>query len=188
MSSPPSTPSHSHSTSGREQGSWTWILLVSAAATAFLFWILYFKGTPASGPQWVTGLPALNALLNALCASCLIAGVWNIRRGRRRVHRRFMLSGLVFSVLFLLSYVTYHNYHGDTPFPGQGWIRPVYFVILVSHILLSIVVLPLILATVTYAMRERFPRHRKIARFTFPIWLYVSVTGVLVFLLLRWYS
>lgn len=170
------------------EGVWGWILALSAAAVVFLFWLIYFKGTPTSGPEWVEVLPAVNALLNASCATCLVAGVLQIRRGRRTIHMRFMLSALALSVLFLASYVTYHHFHGDTPFPGEGFVRPLYFFVLVSHILLSIVVLPLVLATVTFALRGRFSRHRRIARFTFPIWLYVSVTGVLVFFLLRAYS
>ena len=87
-----------------------------------------------------------------------------------------------------MSYLTYHHFHGDTPFPGQGWIRPVYFFILISHILLSMAMLPMILGTVIYAFRGRFEVHRRIARFTLPIWLYVSVTGVVVFFFLQAYT
>lgn len=168
--------------------SWGWILLLSSSAAIFLVWLIYFKGAAASGPGWVAGLPAVNALLNASCAACLVAGFVQIRHGRQTVHKRFMLSALALSVLFLVSYVTYHHFHGDTPFPGRGWIRPLYFFVLSSHIVLSIIVLPLVLATVTHALRGRFPSHRRIARVTFPLWLYVSVTGVLVFFLLRAYS
>ena len=99
-----------------------------------------------------------------------------------------MLGAVVFSVLFLTSYIVYHHFHGDTPFPGQGFIRPVYFVILISHIGLSIIALPMVLTTLYYAGTRQFQTHRKIARYTLPIWLYVSVTGVAVFLFLKAYT
>jgi putative membrane protein len=101
---------------------------------------------------------------------------------------RFMLGATTFSALFLVSYITYHYFHGDTKFPGQGWIRPVYFLILISHIGLSMAALPLILATLWYAMRNQFRFHRAVARWTFPVWLYVSVTGVIVYFVLRSYT
>ena len=99
-----------------------------------------------------------------------------------------MLGATAFSALFLVSYVIYHFFHGDTKFPGQGWIRPTYFFILISHIGLSMVALPLILSALWYALRGKFQIHRRIARWTFPIWLYVSVTGVVVYVLLNRYT
>jgi putative membrane protein len=101
---------------------------------------------------------------------------------------RFMLSATVFSALFLVSYITYHYFHGDTRFPGQGWIRPVYFFILITHIGLSTLALPLILGTLWYALRNQFRFHRGVARWTLPVWLYVSVTGVIVYFLLNAYT
>jgi putative membrane protein len=163
------------------------ILLLSAFIATFLIWLIYFKGRIAA-PEWVGYLPSANALFNSLSALCLICGYINIRRGNRVVHMRFMLSAAVFSTLFLLSYVTYHYFHGDTKFPGQGWIRPVYFFILITHIVLSTVALPLILATLWYALRSQFRFHRRVARWTFPVWLYVSVTGVVVYFVLRSYT
>ena len=163
------------------------IIILSGAIASFLVWLIYFKGRTAE-PAWVSSLPACNAVFNSLSALCLICGYIQIRRGNRLVHMRFMLSATVFSALFLASYVTYHFFHGDTRFPGHGWIRPVYFFILISHIMLSMLALPLILATLWYALRNQFRSHRKIARWTFPVWLYISVTGVLVFLLLRIYT
>jgi putative membrane protein len=163
------------------------IVTLSAVIAAFLFWLIYFKGKVA-GPVWVDGLPAAIASFNSLSALCLVMGYINIRRGRRTVHMRFMLTATVSSALFLVSYITYHFYRGDTRFPGHGLIRPVYFFILISHISLSIVALPLILATLWYALRGRFQFHRRIARWTFPIWLYVSVTGVVVYFMLRAYT
>lgn len=163
------------------------ILALSAGIAAFLFWLIYFKGRVAA-PQWVALLPSANAGFNSLSAVCLICGYINIRRGNRVIHMRFMLSATVFSSLFLLSYITYHYFHGDTKFPGQGWIRPLYFSVLISHILLSMVALPLILGTLWYALRNQFRVHRRIARWTFPIWLYISVTGVIVYFMLRNYT
>jgi putative membrane protein len=163
------------------------IAVLSAGIATFLFWLIYFKGKIAA-PGWVAYLPGANAFFNSLSAICLIGGYINIRRRRRETHMRFMLSATVFSSLFLMSYITYHYFHGDTKFPGQGWIRPVYFSILISHILLSVVALPLILATLWYSLRSQFRFHKKVARWTFPIWLYVSVTGVIVYFVLKSYT
>ncbi len=163
------------------------ILALSVAIAAFLVWLIYFKGKVAA-PEWIGYLPAANALFNSLSAVCLVFGYINIRRGHRLTHMRFMLTATVFSALFLVSYITYHYFHGDTKFPGHGWIRPVYFFILISHIGLSVIALPLILGTLWYALRTQFRFHRAIARWTFPIWLYVSVTGVVVFVFLRAYT
>jgi putative membrane protein len=101
---------------------------------------------------------------------------------------RLMLSALLVASVFLASYVVYHHYHGDTPFEGRGAVRPVYFFVLVTHILGSMVALPLVLTTLFFALTRRFERHRRLARFTFPLWLYVSTTGVLVFFLLSRYG
>jgi putative membrane protein len=163
------------------------IMAISAAVAAFLIWLIYFKGR-VEAPEWVLALPAANAVFNSLSAICLVCGYINIRRRRRDVHMRFMLGAVTFSALFLLSYITYHYFHGDTKFPGQGWIRPVYFTLLISHIGLSMVALPLIFATLWYATRAQFKFHRKVSRWTFPIWLYVSVTGVIVYLVLKAYT
>src|SRR5437764_9687107 len=125
------------------------ILALSVIIAGSLIWLIYFKGR-AVGPQWVGELPKANAVFNSLSAICLVLGYFNIRRRNRLVHMRFMLSATVFSSLFLLSYITYHYFHGDTKFPGHGWIRPVYFFILITHIGLSMVALPLILGTLWY--------------------------------------
>jgi putative membrane protein len=162
-------------------------IALSAAIATFLIWLIYFKGKVAA-PDWVSALPAANACLNSLSAMCLILGYINIRRGNRVTHMRFMLTATVFSALFLVSYITYHFFHGDTLFPGRGWIRPVYFFILISHIGLSMIALPFILGTLWLALGNQFQFHRRIARWTFPIWLYVSVTGVIVYVLLKSYA
>jgi putative membrane protein len=160
------------------------IVGLSATIASFLIWLIYFKGRVAA-PEWVLALPAANASFNALSAVCLVLGYVNIRRGNRITHMRFMLSAAFFSALFLASYITYHFFHGDTRFTGQGWIRNVYFFVLITHIGLSMVALPLILAALWFALRDQFSFHRRVARWTFPIWLYVSVTGVMVYFFLR---
>ena len=160
---------------------------LSAAAAGFLIWLIYFKGR-AEGPAWVSSLPAANAAFNSASALCLLAGYLRIRRRDRATHKRFMLAATFFSTLFLISYIVYHSYHGDTHFPGQGWVRPAYFALLISHIGLSMVALPLIFTTLYLSLSGRFGIHRRVARWTFPIWMYVSVTGVAVFLVLRAYT
>ncbi len=132
----------------------------------------------------VSDLPALNATLNALAATCLLAGYVFIRRGRIGAHRASMLGALAFSAAFLVSYLVYHYHAGSRPFTGQGLIRVVYFVILLTHIVLATVMVPMVLVTVSRALARRFDRHRRIARWTWPVWMYVSVTGVLVYLML----
>ena len=134
--------------------------------------------------DYISYLPHLNALLNTTSTLFLIAGYGFIRAGFIRAHRNCQLAALVASTFFLISYLTYHYYHGDTPFPGQGIVRPFYFAILISHVVLAIVIVPLVLITVYRAARGDFIRHRRIARWTLPLWLYVSVTGVIVYLML----
>lgn len=132
----------------------------------------------------VTDLPALNASLNLLATLFLLAGYVCIRRQRIAAHRACMIGALAMSVLFLTSYVIYHANVGSRPFTGTGAIRVVYFVILISHVLLAIAIVPLVLMTVSRALAGRFDRHRRIARITWPLWMYVSVTGVIVYVML----
>ena len=160
---------------------------LSVLVAAFLIWLIYFKGRSAA-PEWVSSLPAANAAFNSLSALCLLAGYLRIRRKDKATHKRFMLAATFFSALFLISYITYHSFHGDTHFPGQGWVRPAYFALLISHIGLSMVALPLIFATLYFSLSGQFRFHRNVARWTFPVWMYVSVTGVLVFFVLRAYT
>ena len=129
-------------------------------------------------------LPALNASLNALSAVLLGTGYCFIRRGEVTRHRVCMVSAFAVSTAFLVSYLTYHALHGSTRFTGQGWVRPVYFTLLVSHVVLAVAVLPLALTTLWRAWNQDFERHRRIAAITFPVWMYVSVTGVLVYWIL----
>jgi uncharacterized membrane protein YozB (DUF420 family) len=132
----------------------------------------------------IADLPAVNATLNAIAAILLVIGYRLIRQGRREQHRRVMLAAFGTSALFLVSYLVYHANVGSRPFTGQGAIRVVYFTILITHVVLAAAILPMALVTLSYALRERFERHVPIARWTLPIWLYVSVTGVLVYLML----
>lgn len=132
----------------------------------------------------LTMLPALNATLNALASVCLVTGWALIRRRRITAHRAAMLSALACSVLFLTSYVVYHAQVGSRPFTGTGPIRAVYFLILVTHVVLAAAIVPLVMVTVTRALRGRFAQHRAIARWTLPLWLYVSITGVVVYAML----
>ena len=132
----------------------------------------------------VAALPLLNACLNATSAALLTAGYVFIRDKRVAAHRACMVSALVASILFLVSYVTYHALAGSRPFAGTGWIRLVYYPMLVSHIVLAAAIVPLALTTVYRALKGSFARHVRIARWTLPIWLYVSVTGVLVYWML----
>ena len=132
----------------------------------------------------LSDLPALNATLNAAAAVLLMSGYAFIRRGHVRRHRAAMISACIVSALFLTSYVIYHANIGSKPFTGHGPIRLVYFTILLTHVVLAITVPPLALITLSRGLRARFDRHVAIARWTFPIWMYVSVTGVIVYLML----
>jgi uncharacterized membrane protein YozB (DUF420 family) len=128
--------------------------------------------------------PAVNATLNGSSAVLLLIGRWFIGRRRISIHRAFMIAALVSSSAFLVSYLYYHAHVGSVHFQGQGWSRPVYFSILISHTILAAVVVPMVIITVSRALRERFDRHRAIARWTFPVWMYVSVTGVIIYVML----
>jgi uncharacterized membrane protein YozB (DUF420 family) len=132
----------------------------------------------------VTDLPAVNATLNGISAILLATGYLLIRRRRIAQHRLCMLTAFVTSTLFLISYLVYHAHVLSKPFTGQGPIRYVYYTILTSHVLLAITILPLALITLSRALKRQFPRHKAIARWTLPLWLYVSVTGVIVYLML----
>lgn len=132
----------------------------------------------------ITDLPAVNATLNATSAVLLFNGYRLIRKKRIAGHKRSMIAACCTSVLFLISYLTYHYFHGSTPFPGQGWVRPVYFSILISHTILAAAIAPMVLITLTRALKERFDAHGRIARWTLPLWFYVSVTGVVIYFML----
>ncbi|MCM2256430.1 MAG: DUF420 domain-containing protein [Vicinamibacteria bacterium] len=132
----------------------------------------------------VTDLPRLNAALNLTSAVLLFVGWRLIRAGRREAHRACMIAALCTSALFLASYLVYHFQVGSVRYTGQGPLRTLYFAILLSHTILAVVNVPLVIVTATRALRERFPEHKKIARRALPIWFYVSVTGVVIYLML----
>ncbi|MEM7700145.1 MAG: DUF420 domain-containing protein [Verrucomicrobiota bacterium] len=133
-------------------------------------------------------LPAINASLNSLVAVCLVAAIYTVLKMKRAdLHKRFINAAVVLSIIFLLSYVTYHITHGEVKFGGEGWIRPVYFFLLITHIVLAAVSFPFILLSLSYAVSKQFTKHRKIVKIAFPMWLYVAITGPVVYLLLRQY-
>ena len=135
-------------------------------------------------PGLSSQLPALNAALNASCAALLTAWLLCVRRGKIAAHRVFMTAAFSVSVLFLISYLTYHALHGSTRFAGAGPVRAFYFGILISHTMLAVAIVPLALRTLFLAQRNRIPEHRRLARWTLPLWWYVSVTGVIVYWML----
>ena len=161
------------------------IIAVSIVAVAFLFWLVYGRTAPAAFAHRLTFLPALNAVLNGLSATALATGFVFILRRRIDAHRNAMLTAFFFSSLFLVSYIANHALHGDTVYPRYAAHRTFYLSMLVSHIILSIVALPLVFLTFFLSLSGRFALHKKVARWTFPIWFYVSVTGVLVYLMLH---
>jgi putative membrane protein len=160
------------------------ILLISAAAILFLLWLIYIHPAAATSTQFAF-LPALNALLNGLAATALLIGYTFIRAHRIRQHRASMITAFIFSTLFLVSYILHHYLHGDVFYPPHASFRTFYLSLLASHIILAVVALPLVLVTFFFSLSGRIPQHRKVARFTFPLWLYVSVTGVITYVMLR---
>jgi len=161
------------------------ILAISAAATLFLFWLIYEHPAADSSSVRLPFLPALNALLNGLSATALLVGYTFIRARKIAAHRASMITAFGFSTLFLVSYILHHYLHGDVRYPAQATYRSLYLPLLASHIVLAIVALPLVLVTFFFSLSGRFTQHRKVARWTFPLWLYVSVTGVITYAMLR---
>lgn len=129
-------------------------------------------------------LPTLNALLNSTSAVLLFIAHRFIKKGNKHAHKNYMIATFAVSTLFLISYLTYHYYHGTTRFTGEGWVRPFYFTLLTSHTILAALIVPLAIVTLRRGLREQIEKHVKIARWTYPIWLYVSVTGVVVYVIL----
>jgi putative membrane protein len=163
--------------------------VISTLAIAFLVWLVYFHESAPVAKSSSILMPALNAAFNATAAAFLAAGLAAIKQGNRTLHKRLMLSALAASAAFLVNYIVYHYTQGDTKFAGVGAIRLVYFPLLISHIVLSVVALPMILWTLFLALSERFTLHKAWAKWTWALWMYVSVTGVIVFVMLhviRW--
>ncbi|MBD3224789.1 MAG: DUF420 domain-containing protein [Caldithrix sp.] len=132
----------------------------------------------------VNDLSTVNAVLNMLSTVFLIIGYYYIRNGRRDKHKKMMLTALSLSALFLTSYLVYHYYVGSVPYPYQDWTRILYFIILIPHIILAAVMVPFILMIVWWALKEQFDKHKKLARWVWPVWMYVSISGVIVYVML----
>jgi len=159
-----------------------WILsIVIPIIVAILF------SVKIPGVERMGFLPPIYATINAITALVLISAVFQIKKGNRKIHERLMKVAILLSVIFLLLYITYHMTSDSTKYGGEGAIKYVYFFILISHIVLSIVVIPFVLVTFVRALSERFDKHKKIAKITFPIWLYVAVSGVIVYLMISPY-
>jgi len=161
----------------------TFNAVLSTVAVLFIAFILLRERT-GDGPD-LSFMPAVNACFNALSAACLVAGYVAIRRKRIALHRLLMVTAFASSSIFLVGYLSYHYVHGDTHYTGAGPIRIAYFALLISHILLSLSVVPLALTSFYFAFTRAFVRHRRLNRVFLPIWLYVSVTGVVIFFMLR---
>ena len=159
--------------------------VVSVTALLLLGWLLLVRRGAGTGAADLRFLPAVNASLNATAAFLLLGGWVAIRRGSMHVHRILMVGAFVASSLFLLCYLAYHAVHGDTRYAGTGAMRVMYLTVLATHVLLSTAVVPLALTAFWFALRREFRRHRRVTRVLWPIWMYVSVTGVLIFFMLR---
>ena len=159
--------------------------ILSVSVLSFLLWLIYIKQGNSYIVHWSAWLPAVNSLLNAITAILLLAGIRAIKGGKINVHIRCMLAAVTTSGLFLVSYIVYHYFQGDTKFLATGPIRYIYFFILISHIILSIPLVPMVLLTLYHAAKGQHERHKKIARKTLPIWLYVCATGVLIYVFLK---
>lgn len=161
------------------------LLSVSVVALAALTWLIYFNPFQIAPTAFSAHLPLVNAVLNSVSALCLVGGLVAIIKKKTQTHKRFMIGAFICSTLFLVSYIIYHAIQGDTAFLGTGIVRPIYFFILITHIVLSFVALPIILITFYFALTQRFDSHKKMARWTWPLWMYVSVTGVLIYVFLK---
>ncbi|MAT89996.1 MAG: hypothetical protein CMC35_04830 [Flavobacteriaceae bacterium] len=161
---------------------WIWVLSIAIPAAVALLFTIRIPGVERLG-----FLPPIYATINGITAILLVLAVIQIKNGNRRTHEKLMKTNIVLSVLFLVMYVIYHMTSDSTPYGGEGMLRYVYFFILITHILLSITVIPFVLITYVRAISGDFVNHRKIARITFPIWLYVAVTGVIVYFMIAPY-
>lgn len=160
--------------------------VATLAVMTFLVWLIYFnRGTPGSAAAVSATLPAVNAVLNGISAVLILGAFIAVKQRLYKLHATLMVAALTASACFLGGYVYYHLHHGDTRFAGTGWVRPIYFTILISHIALSVAAFPMIVTSMFLALRRRFATHRRVSRYTWAAWMYVSVTGVLVYLLLH---
>jgi len=161
------------------------ILGLSAVIFGFLIWLVYFKQAANYSSEFIGNLAAVNAFWNFITTVFLLLGYREIKRRNFDKHLKYMFAALGASSLFFIGYVVYHAFHGETKFLAQGIIRPVYFFVLISHIVLSAISVPLILSSFYFSLAGKFESHRKVSRWTFPLWLYVSVTGVMIFVMLK---
>jgi len=161
--------------------------VVTLAAMSFLVWVVYFHEGNAGASR--TPVPLINAILNGTSAVLISVGLWAIKQRKRTLHMQLMIAAFASSTLFLVNYVYYHFSHGDTHFAGQGVVRPIYFTVLISHVLLSMVTFPMILTSFYLGLSNRLVAHRRLSKWTWAGWMYVSVTGVVVYFMLhviRW--
>jgi putative membrane protein len=162
--------------------------VVTVAAMSFLVWLIYFhEGN--GGTSRAASLPLINAILNGTSAVLISLGLWAIKQRKRTLHMQLMIAAFASSALFLVNYIYYHFSHGDTHFVGQGVVRPIYFAVLISHVLLSVVTFPMILTSFYLGLSNRLVTHRRVSKWTWGGWMYVSVTGVVVYFMLhviRW--
>ncbi len=164
----------------------TRILAIRGVAFGFLLWLLYFKGDSGkAGSDTLSMLPAVNAGLNGTVSLLIVGAVIAIKNGKRKLHMGMMITAIILSVTFLASYILYHSVHGNTPFVTEGTLRYVYYGILISHVACTVFALPLIMSSVFFAATKRYALHRKVVKFTVPFWMYVSVTGVVIYFLLK---
>jgi putative membrane protein len=161
------------------------LIAVTSVAIPVVVAILFMVRIPDVAP--LSFLPPIYAGINAITALVLVMAVWAIKNAQRKLHERLMTTAIVLSLLFLLMYIAYHMTSDPTPFGGTGWVKTTYYFILISHILLSIAVIPLVLVTYSKTYLRDFEAHKKWARYTFPVWLYVAVTGVIVYLMIAPY-
>ena len=162
--------------------------LVTLTAMSFLVWVVYLHEGRGDASR-ASSLPMVNAILNGTSAALISVGRWAIRRGRRTLHMQLMLAAFAASALFLANYIYYHFSHGDTHFMGQGIVRPAYFAVLISHVALSMATFPMILTSLYLGLSNRIATHRRLSKWTWAGWMYVSVTGVVVYFMLhvfRW--
>lgn len=159
----------------------SWIIALSVAIPVVVAILLFAPGKIETGDSWARQLPHINAVINSLTAIFLIIGVVYIKKGNMQAHKNMMMGAFVLGSLFLVSYVVYHAMIPSTHYGNEGAIKYIYYFFLISHILLAIVVVPFVLFAFYYALTGKFEKHKKVVKYTFPIWLYVSVTGVIVY-------
>ena len=164
------------------------LFLASLGILGFLLWLIYYRTPTKEMIPWVSHLSLLNSILNLTTACLLIAGRRAIKQGRTQTHIKLMLSAVSLSLCFLVSYIIYHYYHGETRFLREDFIRYFYFALLISHLILAACLVPLILSTLYFAAAKNFSFHLKVARITFPVWLYVAVTGVMIYIMLTFFN